>query len=955
MTMRQRSVFLMFCLLIFGIPIGLIRSVFHHSLDDNDQRAILQARAHFDEVFSLVISENLRMIDMDFFLHSPAADALQTPEKLGTLKIWKQVINRQLRGLTAFIVLDGKGNPVPELTDLPFPPQLGPRLMTDLRMAARGDESGLKTHLGEYRRFFGPVLARRIGFNFQEGIERLDYRGEFQYGYFSKAFRHGMLIILFRDSPNWDVFIALMRARLLNLQKCGGGAVILDVRRPMEEWRRLFGSSWATLRSVMLDSRNIDGLPVAAGKNLWQVKTIRGPWRLVLFHSDGRDPKGFVARRLIDGFCLAGFLLCSLLAWYMMYGGGQNRLTIRFKLVSLLVYVVCVPLLLLGGTARDFLRERRSLLLQELRLQQEKYLQEFDREYLTGLGNMVKKIRRSIRQPVPFGKDLQSATCDRLMRIQKRYAVVICELVDDHGKSCHHLQGRIEQAARPLIIAVQNATSNILGELNQGAGGLRRETARDQLISATGEMFGFNVEKIIGVIAQKLGDIERIFMARESAQVTLQPVSEPGRPARFLAMIGWHDVVLQPAYIRNRLPPLARRLSTAHFSAVSPSDKNFVFKDEIFNAVSQTIRHRLQTEVLPISVSIEREGREWLMTGLRGTNLTRYFLFMVSDDRMIRSGLVRLLIPYFALSLTLLAVALSVAGILARRFLEPVGNLMTGIEAMQNRLFNQSIPVVHQDELGQLSTAFNEMMEGMKELEVAKIVQDSLFPSIPLSIGNWGIHGSCQAASRIGGDYFDYFVLPDGRLAFVIGDVSGHGTSAALVVAMAKALIAHPESIHEPGPILDLMQGVFLPTLRRKKMMSCFFAVFEPTTGLLKTANAGHNVPYLVRADGRIEQLKSGGKPLGTKNKPFATQEYVLGNEDWLFLYTDGFIEARAVDGADIGYERTEAALPACRRENAIETQTQLRRWQETLSAPGPQADDITVVVLQQDRTSAPR
>ncbi|MFZ2960898.1 MAG: SpoIIE family protein phosphatase [Candidatus Ozemobacteraceae bacterium] len=952
MTARQRLVFFFFCLLVFGIPFGLVRSLFHHSLDDRDQQAIVEARGHLDGLLSQYSFENLSIADLGRFCRTFAFKTLQTPEILSPLKAWKNQITQKLRGLTAFIFLDGKGNPVQELTDLPFPAQMGPQLIRDLRLAATKDESDLSLHIAEYRRFFGPALGRHIHLNFQDGVERLNYRGQFQFGYFSHATNNGLLMILFRDSPNWDVFFHLLRARQLTQLKRGIRAVVVDVRQPMEQWKRLFGSSWTTLRSVMLDPRNIDGPVVTAGKHLWKVKTIRGPWRLVIVHSDGRSSQSTVLRDISDGFFLAGFFFCCVFAWKILHREKQNHLTIRFKLVSLLVYVVCVPLLLLGGTARDFLHERHSLLQQETRIQQERILEEFDREYLTGLGNMGKKIRQCLLHASPPGKNLLNTTCDRLMRIQKRYAVDICELVDDSGKTFFHHQGRAESTARPLIIALQNTASHILGELNQGRGELRRETARDQLISATGEMFGFNIDKVLGRIAQNLGNIEKLFMALESAQITLQPVSEPGHPARFLAVIGWEDSLLQPVYIRNRLPSFARRLSPAYFAAENSSDNAFSFTNTAFAEVSRSIQHRLKTEILPVTVSFQHAGKEWLMTGLRGSNLQRYSLLVVSDDRVMRAQLAHFLLPYLAISLTLLAVALSVAGILARRFLEPVGNLMSGIEAMQNRRFNQPIPVVHQDELGQLSTAFNEMMEGMKELEVAKIVQDSLFPSTALFIGSWGIHGSCQAASRIGGDYFDYFSLPDGRLALVIGDVSGHGTSAALVVAMAKALIAHPESIHEPGPILDLMQEVFLPTLRRKKMMSCFFAVFEPTTGRLRAANAGHNVPYLVRADGRVEQLKTGGKPLGTKNKPFVTHEYVLANNDWLFLYTDGFIEARATDGTDIGYERTEAALPHCHRPNAVETQMQLRRWQEALADSGPQADDITVVVLQQGQAS---
>lgn len=939
--------FSLLCLLLFGIPFGLIRVFSQRALDDRDQVAIEQSSADLGNILARSKLDTLKTGELGTYFQGIAEQTVKGPDVLRSLPPLKAMLQRRFPGLLSFIVLDGNGDPIASLSDLQIPAGLGPKMMKDLRETALGNPAGLTAHIGEYRRFFGPALARRIRLNFGDGFERLDYRGEFRFGYFSSAFKNGMMILLIRDSANWDLLMALHRIREMNSRWPGTRAALVDLRHPMGRWKRLFGRSWKDLRTVLLQPRILDGAPVEAGGKLWSMRSIRGPWRLIVSYPIDWNPQVKTIRQIVDGCCCLGFIICSGLAWYLVLGNGRSWLSIRVKLVALLIYVVAVPLMLLGGTARDFLRERRALLLQEERSRHERILQEFDRGFLIGLGQTVSKIRAALEHPLPAGGDLTVVTRERLTRIAKRYAIDLGELVDERGKSCYHFKGKNESSYKPLIMAIQDATSNILGDLNRGSGAMRRESARAQLISATAEMFGFNVEKIVGLIAQKLGHLERIFMARATALVTLQPVGLKGQPAKFLAMLGWDDANLQPLYVRNRLPFLCRRLPTDTVLSEAVSDGESRSKRKSYPEIREKLRRRLDDGVVPASLEFTDGKEQLLMTGMRGINLPKFRFYIVTDDKAVQAQLKKLMVPYLALSLTLLAVALAVAGILSARFLAPVGNLMRGIAAMRGRRFDQQIPVIQRDELGQLSVAFNDMMEGMKELEVAKIVQDSLFPSQPLIAGSWGICGTCQAASRVGGDYFDYFALPDGRLVFLIGDVSGHGTSAALVVAMAKALITHPDTVHEPGPILDLMQGVFFTTLQRKKMMSCFCAVFDPASGVLRAANAGHNMPYLIRAGGTVEQLKAGGKPLGTKNKPFVTQEYQLAAGDWLFLYTDGFIEAQATDGRDIGYDRVEAMLPGLRGADAVETQHRLREWQTVLSAPGPQADDITVVVLQ--------
>jgi len=280
-------------------------------------------------------------------------------------------------------------------------------------------------------------------------------------------------------------------------------------------------------------------------------------------------------------------------------------------------------------------------------------------------------------------------------------------------------------------------------------------------------------------------------------------------------------------------------------------------------------------------------------------------------------------------------------------FLDPVRELTQGVSALSERRFDARVPVLAQDELGDLSHAFNEMMEGLADLEIARVVQENLFPRTPVSAASWRVWGTCMPAAQVGGDYYDFFPIDGGRIGVVLGDVSGHGVSAALVMAMAKAIIAHPRTGRDPVGVMAAMQHVLFRVLDRKKMMTCLYGVFDPATLRFSFCNAGQCYPYLVRS-GKAEQLKLSGLPLGTRSsrshQPLTVQ---FEPGDCLLLYTDGLIEARRPDDTVLGYTGVADALGGLIRSTPEETEKAIRAWHKAVVRPGPLEDDITVIALQ--------
>ncbi len=232
------------------------------------------------------------------------------------------------------------------------------------------------------------------------------------------------------------------------------------------------------------------------------------------------------------------------------------------------------------------------------------------------------------------------------------------------------------------------------------------------------------------------------------------------------------------------------------------------------------------------------------------------------------------------------------------------------------------------------------------ELEVARALQHELLPQATPELPFTRIAHSYRTANEIGGDYYDFLPLPDGRWAFAVGDASGHGIGAGLLMAIASASLKTALDL-DPSPpaVLALLDRVLARTGGRRAFMTLFYGVLEPAGGRFEYANAGHPFPLLRRADGRVEELGAGSLPLGLgRGGGFPGGEQTLAPGDLLVLYSDGIPEAMGAGGEDFGFERLRKLLTT--------TDTPQRIHDRILAAldrhlgEQPLTDDVTLVVV---------
>lgn len=290
-----------------------------------------------------------------------------------------------------------------------------------------------------------------------------------------------------------------------------------------------------------------------------------------------------------------------------------------------------------------------------------------------------------------------------------------------------------------------------------------------------------------------------------------------------------------------------------------------------------------------------------------------------------------------------------------------VNRLSRATEAVRRGDFSVRIPVRRRDQVGDLQRSFNEMSGNLetlvataaqkelleKELALARNLQKSLLPSdLPASEGV-EFATLFEPSAAIGGDYFDILRLSDQELAVVIADVSGHGLSSGLRMAMLKAaLLILVEETAEPEEILRRLDRVVRTKGETRVFVTATLALLDLRTGTLRLTNAGHPPTYLLRR-GRVEEILLPGSPLGGIGHTYGRASLDLEPGDVVVWLSDGLIEA--VNGADepFGYERILESLEGMEGLGAPEVRNRLLDAVARYTGGLPPGDDRTLVAMR--------
>jgi sigma-B regulation protein RsbU (phosphoserine phosphatase) len=238
-----------------------------------------------------------------------------------------------------------------------------------------------------------------------------------------------------------------------------------------------------------------------------------------------------------------------------------------------------------------------------------------------------------------------------------------------------------------------------------------------------------------------------------------------------------------------------------------------------------------------------------------------------------------------------------------------------------------------------------------REMQVAAEIQRQILPKGAPPVPGYQLVGWNLPARQVGGDYYDLLALPDGRVELVVGDVSGKGIPAALMVSTLHSALRLLLDHAGFGPsLLERLNRHILESSAPNKFITMLIAELEPASGILRYLNAGHNPGLLLRAGGRVEELSSGGIPLGLlPNSRYQPREVVVEPGDFLCIYSDGITEAESITEEEFG---TERLIEILRQHGGRPLQEVLEEIQTAVSrfALGkPQYDDQTLVLLRRE------
>ncbi|HEX9460560.1 MAG TPA: GAF domain-containing SpoIIE family protein phosphatase [Thermoanaerobaculia bacterium] len=249
------------------------------------------------------------------------------------------------------------------------------------------------------------------------------------------------------------------------------------------------------------------------------------------------------------------------------------------------------------------------------------------------------------------------------------------------------------------------------------------------------------------------------------------------------------------------------------------------------------------------------------------------------------------------------------------------------------------------------ATLHMELLEKQRmeqELALGREIQSRLLPSAPIDVRGIALSALSLPCYEVGGDYFDFIELPGGDLGLAIGDVSGKGVSAALIMSSVQAALRVAAPIEDDlARLVARLNALIFRGSSGRKYATFFFGRYTPSTGLLRYVNAGHNPPYVVTADG-LTEIGSTGRPIGLLPESSYTEETIeLPPGSTLFLYTDGLNEAADPDETEFGNDQLRSLFLAQRAVPLTEIPSRVLEAVTAFERGAKATDDKTIVVMR--------
>lgn len=617
-------------------------------------------------------------------------------------------------------------------------------------------------------------------------------------------------------------------------------------------------------------------------------------------------PPGSAAARPPLGAWWGIILSTSLIFGYFILCGPDilgsiGRLSILLFVVAAAVPTACAAL---GGFR--VLADRREVLRSEVRRAQVDALKLFDERFEDYLDRFRRKLVRQTSRPAFFS--ISSSTAEIAAPFVRAPYFGHLELLASGSRTLARIPNT-ETAFSLLLPHIQRMGLEVLAPRLLATPTVPIDAASSKMMREA--QFGFTA---VSIRPRRLNPMNT---GTSRPMFYWDYPRVPGKDATFAVFV-FNRAHLMRDYVSTRILESGAlwetkiRLGAHHLDLAEA----FPGTEGLWKQLTPAL-HRSRVLNKPVFGRVRRGGRDWWYTAIVGANIDHYGLIALFPDDRIEHLLSELRFQAYSGMAFMIALAAGLGALLSRRLVRPVSALAEGVANLQQKNFNKPVRIDGQDELARLSAAFNEMVAELKDLDVARAVQSGLLPASYPQPACYSIHGKSVFFGDLGGDCLDSRVLPGGHILLLIGDVSGHGASSALLMAFIKATVTlwSRSGSTDLTLLANRIDGLLRSFPGPKRFLALFCCLLDPVAHTLQWLSGGHPYPLLVRASGESSFLGAPGYPLGIRRTRQAppTGTVTLEAGDTLFFYTDGFVEALDRSGHPVGYDRMAAmVIEAC-------------------------------------------
>ncbi len=646
-------------------------------------------------------------------------------------------------------------------------------------------------------------------------------------------------------------------------------------------------------------------------------------------------------------FRIATLLFVFYFLLFVYYRYKQQFFSIGWKLTGLFLFANLAPLAILGFITNDYLANRKQSLRNDIAGNLSRLMRDFDLRSSALKHEFANELNQQIAG-IENGRPISVFTADEISRLKaivQKFNPSDVYLVASSGM-VFSLSGSNKREISGFSF-IEPLGQAILKFCNGIIISRTREDMFSSIMSPEDSDF---VRKIYRdrcqVIPMNLANIRKlsywyIFGDRLNYQTS------------YFLIIFWDDDLFHELYLNRYFASLqANSFGAPLFARKIDGKKSWSpdggFPEELKLQMARTTGFHEN-----LTGNLEIAGKPHLFAGLKGKNLNSVLLGALYPDSRIDAEIDRLRYRVLAGAVLSLLLTLIIGQALSKQFLTPINNLAQATMAIGAHHFSHRIPIIDEDEFGHLNQVFNRVIEGLGELEVAKIVQESLFPGNHFKAGRFSIFGRSVVMTTLGGDYYDCLQINDDQWGLIIGDVAGHGVPAGLMMAMAKAsVLTAPESEKiDPAVLTTRLHRMFfaIKNDRLKRMMTFQYFVMRPADGSFSFANAGHCFPIIIKpAQRSAELIEHVATPLGIGPRArYSNFSFRIEPGESLLLYTDGIAEAKNRSGEEFGYERLkQLAIEAWDPDPEVYYRKIFAAYDNWSARPD---DDLTIIVVNHD------